>query len=544
MDMKRMQLYPHQNVFKQDIYKAWDGGAQNVMAVLPTGGGKTVVLSDIIHDHNAAACAIAHRQELVGQISIALARDDVPHRIVGPTSVVRLIVGQHMAECGMSYYTPSSKVAVAGVDTLIRRRNELSGWANKVSLWVQDEGHHVLKKNKWGKAAAMFPNAKGLAPTATPIRADGMGLGRHADGLMDAMVEGPTMRELIDAGWLTEYRIFAPPGDLDLTNVPTGSGGEFSKAPLKVAVQKSHVVGDVVKHYLKLARGKLGITFATDVETAIYIAQQYNAANVSAAVISANTPDAERIRLIADFKARKLLQLVNVDLFGEGFDLPAIEVVSMARPTQSFALYCQQFGRALRLMEGKHEALIIDHVGNVQRHGLPDAARVWTLDRRDKCSKVSPTDAIPVRTCPECTAVYERTHKGCPYCGHYAEPALRSGPEYVDGDLTELDPATLAKMRGEINRIDGPFYGTTTMSKPAMIRGSRIHNERKEIQEALRLSIAWWAGYQRAAGRSDSESYKRFYFMFGVDVMTAQTLNSKDAIKLAEQINLKLGAVW
>jgi superfamily II DNA or RNA helicase len=426
------------------------------------------------------------------------------------------------------------------VDTLVRRGHD--PWFNNVSLWVQDEAHHVLKANKWGKAARMFPNAKGLGVTATPIRADGKGLGRHHDGLMDVMVEGPTMRELIDMGYLTDYRIFAPPSDLDLTKVPTSAGGDFSPKPLHVAVQKSHIVGDVVAHYLKIARGKLGITFTDSVETATQVADEYNRAGVPAAVVSAKTPDAERIAILKRFKARELLQLVNVDIFGEGFDLPAISVVSFARPTQSFSLFCQQFGRALRLMDGKEVAIIIDHVGNVQRHGLPDAHHSWTLDRREKrASKVD--DSIPVRTCPECVSVYERTFTACPYCGHKPIPAERGGPEFVDGDLTELDAETLAEMRGEVERIDGPFYGTTTMNRPAMIRGGRIHSERQQTQEVLRASIAWWAGVQRGMGRADPEIYKRFYFAFGVDVMTAQALNSADAIELAEKVNLHLGGL-
>ena len=206
-------LRPYQAKAKQYIYDAWDQGFVNVLAVLPTGAGKTVLFSDIIHDHRGASCAIAHRQELVSQISLALARDKVRHRIIGPKSVVKLCVNLHMLELGASYYDPSSTCAVAGVDTLVRRGDELNGWLESVTLCVQDEAHHVLESNKWGTAFKMFPNAKGLGVTATPLRADGKGLGRHVDGLFDTMVEGPGMRDLIEMGFLTEYRVFAPPSD-------------------------------------------------------------------------------------------------------------------------------------------------------------------------------------------------------------------------------------------------------------------------------------------------------------------------------------------
>lgn len=543
-------LRPYQADAKNAIYLAWSQGFANVLAVLPTGAGKTVLFSDIIREHNAPVCAIAHRQELVSQISLALARDGVRHRIIGPKSVVKLCVNIHMAEVGASFYDPGSAVAVAGVDTLVRRGPELAHWLNSVTLWVQDEAHHVLKANKWGTAAEMFPNAKGLGVTATPLRADGKGLGRHADGLFDSMYVGPSMRDLINMGYLTEYRVFAPPNDIDLSAVATSaSTGDYSKVQLTKAVRKSHVVGDVVAHYLRIAPGKLGITFATDVETATDMAAAYNAASVPAAVVSAKTPDAERIALLRKFKNRQLLQLVNVDLFGEGFDLPAIEVVSMARPTQSYALYVQQFGRALRLLDGKIEALIIDHVGNVVRHGLPDARQEWTLDGKDKQRNGGPSDAIPVKACPACTAVYERINAACPFCGHKAAPAARSGPDQVDGSLVELVPSVLALMRGEIERVDmdPEVYRAELAAKHTPKVGQlahvKRHVERQEAQKALRASIAWWAGYQRALGRSDDESYRRFYFAFGVDVLSAQALGTKDALSLAEKVNSKLASI-
>jgi len=542
-----MRLRPYQLEAKQNIYKEWDTGIQNVLYVLPTGGGKTVTMSDIVHEHTGAACAIAHRQELVTQISLALARDGIKHRIIGPKNVIKLAVNIHMAEVGRSFYDPTARTAVAGVDTLIRREAELKNWLLSVTLWLMDESHHPLVDNKWGKAIEMFPNARGLGVTATPIRADGKGLGRHADGNFDVMVEGPNMRDLINMGFLTDYRIFAPPSDLDLGAVKiSATTGDYNKDGLRKAVRKSHIMGDVVKHYLQIARGKLGITFATDVETATNIAAQFNEAGVPAEVVSAKTPDADRIAVLRRFKKRELLQLVNVDLFGEGFDLPAIEVVSMARPTQSYSLYAQQFGRALRILEGKTEALIIDHVGNVVRHGLPDARRTWSLDRREKRSRQAQDDVIPVKSCPQCTGVYERIYAECPFCGFKPAPTIRSGPEYVDGDLCELDAAALAAMRGEIEAIDKDpeQYRAELMAKRmpqvGQLANVKRHVARQEAQAQLRYAIALWAGYQRAAGRPDSESYRRFWFAFGTDVLSAQALGTKEAVELTCHINSHL----
>lgn len=877
-----IQLRPFQATLKRDIYDAWQSGHRNVLAVAPTGAGKTVIFSDILREHAAPSVAIAHRHELVTQISVALARNGVRHRIIGAASLVRNCVSLHMNETGKSYYDPTAHCAVAGVDTLIRLP-ATDPWLRAVTLWVQDEcfiagtlidgkpiesmrvgdfvsafdadsgaiverkivrlfknkqpkhmmrirtaGHHVLhctnghpfwtrrgwvtaanlqltdevlshemhamrsadtdnnrvtavstekdgsnilhnvvrddlprrtseavhktnasncemphvrqqrgfirvslrktednrssvlqssvllrvpgasvvgngdenkseicicsdgcKKpnargsysqegvrdietdqtqansarwkretcndcrndsvhdifgtgvcdatvdsdllqseksredswrvqtrpwqffdqagdrsgrressrsstfgreerrdtawigldsvevyestdidgnyvdggdghvynfevdelhtyvangivvhnchhvtcnNKWGKACAMFTNSavRGLGVTATPMRGDGLGLGRHADGVMDVMVQAPGMREIIRMGFLTDYRIFAPPSDLDLSGVTTSAGGDFSPEPLRKAVHKSHIVGDVVQHYIKIANGKLGVTFAVDVTSATEIAAAYREAGIKAEVVSAQTPDMIRMGVLRKFANREVVQLVNVDLFGEGFDLPAIEVVSMARPTQSFSLYAQQFGRALRLLDGKPHGIIIDHVGNVARHGLPDAHREWSLDRREKRGRSTVSDVMPIRVCPKCTGAYEADlGLSCPYCGHSAEPAGRSLPEQVDGDLYELTPEALARLRGE---IDKPPSEHPNMLIQASLNAR--HREAGEAQRKLRAAMVEWA-----AGMDDlPRAWRRFFLTFGVDTLTAQALGRVEAEALTARI--------
>jgi len=530
-----MKLRPYQADIPPQVHAAWQT-IDNALVVLPTGAGKTVTFSSIVHHHVGASCSIAHRQELVSQISVALAREGVRHRIIGPRSIIQNIVHLHIDELGRSYYDPQSLQAVAGVDTLVRRYDELKDWLKQVTLVIQDEAHHVLKNNKWGKAISYFPNAKVLGVTATPLRADGKGLGMHVDGIFQELIVGPDMRWLINNKYLTEYRVFAPPNDLRLDDVEIGSTGDYKPKQLSAAVERSHIIGDVVEQYLKIARGKIGITFAPDVKIATDIAAQYNAAGVPAEVLSAKTDDRVRANCTKRLKNRELLQLVNVDLFGEGYDLPAIEVVSMARPTESYGLFVQQFGRGLRIMEGKTEAIIIDHVGNCMRHGLPDAPREWTLNRRERRGKSAAI--IPVRTCQHCTAVYERIYNRCPYCHHvphYAGGGNRN-IEFVDGDLCELDPAKLAEMRGEIARIDGPA-NYSHLGGAARGGAEKQHRLRQHMQQQLRDSISQWAGYHKHHGRSLSEQYRRFFFRFGTDVATAQTLGRREAEELKALID-------
>ena len=537
-----MELRDYQNQAITDVYRAWATGAQNVLLQLSTGSGKTVTFCKIIADHTVPSVAIVHRVELVSQISLTLGRYGIRHNIIAQKSARREIVGIHMTALGRSYYDPQSRVTVASVGTLLRLPPS-TPWFQRVGLVVQDEAAHVLINNQWGKAAALFPNARGLYPTATPVRADGRGLGRHADGIIDAMVVGIGMRELIYRGYLAEYRIFAPSSDLDLTTVPVAAGGDYSPVPLRTAVHKSHITGDVVANYLRIAPGKLGVTFCVDIEAATETAAAYRAAGVAAEVISSKTPDLLRYNIMQRFRNREIMQLVNVDILGEGVDVPDIEVVSMARPTCSYGLYAQCFGRALRPKPGGQPAIIIDHVGNVLRHGLPDAPRVWSLDRRERRSK-SAEDVTPLRVClnPTCMAVYPRTTRICPHCGFYSAPVERSTPALVDGDLTELDPQVLARLRGEIDRIDGTVRIPQHLDPVASRAVANKHADRQRSQQTLRDTIAQWAGWPRAAGASDQEIYMQFYAAFKIDIASAQTLNARDAEDLRARVQLAIDA--
>lgn len=562
-----MQLRDYQHAIATDISAAWNYGHRVVFAVQATRTGKTVVFSYLVANNVEPSAVIAHRQELIGQTSLALARCGVPHRIIATEKLIRQISRMHVRELGACYVDPNSPCLVAAVKTLLSRADQLSPLLHRVRKWIIDEGHHVLRDNEWGKAAALFPNAQGLLVSATPKRADGKGLGSHADGLADTMVVGLQMREAIEQGWLLDYKIFAPPGDYHRPDSnETGADGELKKAAVKKSIKESHIVGDAVKHYRRIIPGKKAVVYNSDVETATETALAFNKAGIPAEVVSAKTDPGAREAIMRRFELGELLVLCNVDLFGEGTDMPDLDAVIMMRPTESFSLYCQQFNRAstISLPDGvpdtvagrlaaiaasdKPHAIIIDHVGNVTRHGLPDRHVEWTLDAREKKSRSKDDDAIPLRSClnVECMQVYERVHAACPFCGHRPEPAARSAPEFVDGDLLELDAATLAAMRGEIEKIDrsvDDYRAELAANRcPPKYQNTHIkrHLANQEAQAALRHSIAWWAAYHREAGRPDAEIFRRFYFRFGVDVGNAKALNTGDALALVDKINADL----
>lgn len=537
-----MQLRPYQQDVKTDIFNHWNVGVNNVLAQLATGGGKTVLFCNILSEHNGYSIALAHRSELVSQMSLTLAKHGIRHRVIASAATCKIISALHMVEIGKDYTNPNARVAVASVDTLVNIKPD-DALFKQTSLVICDEAHHCLRENKWGKAIGMFnhPQRRVLGVSATPERADRKGLGADNDGIFNVLTLGVPMGWLIENGYLSPYRIFAPPCDIDVSNIAISkTTGDYNLDQLRKEVHKSRtLVGDVVSHYKRLAMGKLGLTFTVDVEEAVRVAAEYRANGVSAEVLTGKTPPMVRSNILKRFRNREILQLVNCELLTEGTDIPAVEVVSMARHTASFVLYCQIFGRALRPLEGKSHAIIIDHVNNVIRHGLPDAHREWSLERGERRSRGKRDDGIPVRACLNvtCLAVYERIHKACPFCGHVPVPADRSAPDMVDGDLTELDPAMLAQLRGEIQRIDAPPQIPRGVAPYVAQSIRNKHTERQVAQGTLRERISLWAGYQRHLGRDDNETMRRFYFTFGTDIATAQTLGVREAEELTARIS-------
>lgn len=546
--MVNVVLRPYQKALVEGVRFDWQQGAKGAVVVLPTGGGKSVIVSDIVKNEAGAVCVIAHRQELVSQMSVHLARQGVKHRIIAPQPVISSTLTIHRAEFdGRSFYDPAAPVAVAGVDTLCARGNRLGSWLNQVGLVVVDEAHHVLRENKWGKAMMLFPNARYLGVTATPERTDGKGLGRPADGLFDSMQIGPTMRDLINGGSLAEYDIVCPSSLFDTGNLKVGSTGDYTAASMKAETARSQITGDVVQNYLKFAKGKRGVTFLSDVESCVETARRFEAAGVPAMAISANTPDNVRADAIRRFKAGEILQLVNVDILGEGVDVPAVEVISMARPTQSLIVYMQQFGRCLRPKENGARGLVIDHVGNVVRHGLPDIPRSWTLHARAKRgSGQTLSPEFELRSCLECFKPYQRLYSTCPHCGHRPEKREATAPEQVDGDLELLKPEVLEAMRKRATLKSPAHVQQQATFAAGPVAGAAALNrqkERLEAQKALATTISKFAGHERHINNLDDASISRKFFLtFGLDVVSALGGKASEMRELREKIETDIGS--
>ncbi len=561
-----MSLRDYQRKWLDDIKREWTSGRRVVIATLGTGGGKTVAFCELVHEMGQPACLIAHRAELVSQAALTLNRSNVPHGIVGPRELVREIIALEMATHGKSFYSHGAPVKVASVNTLANRKND--PWMSTVRVVIVDEAHHLLADGIWGRALEKFSTESFvLAPTAHCRRADGKGLGRGADGLADSLVIGPHSRALIDRGFLSPYRIAAPPSDISYDEIPIGASGDYSLAKLSAAVHASkQIVGDVVRTYRKFADGKLGLTFAVDIDSAREICAAFVALGIPADVITGDTSISARAAIMRRFRKRDLLQLVSVDVLGEGTDVPDVEVVSMARRTASWQLFGQQFGRVLRVAcapsfgaawdtltdderkahiaaSGKPYGLVIDHVGNTSFHaaqyGMPCALQTYSLGRLERRGRNGPSDAIPLRTClnEECFQPYPRTVTVCPHCGTPAPaPAGRAAPEQVDGDLVLLDPEALAGLWREVHRVDGPARIPQALQGPAAGACKRRHTERQAAQATLRAAMALWGGWREHLGESTSVAQRTFYFRFGMDIVTAQALGAREAGELETRV--------
>jgi len=565
-----------------DTRQAWatmPPGKRNVMVVIPTGGGKTVCMGDQARTHDGWGVSMAHRKELVSQISKAFAREGIVHSVAAAKNTVSDIQAEHYEEFGRSFVNQNrADWTIASVDTVKSKNSDWGDRFKRATLGVIDEGHHALKTNKWGQVFGNFsPECKGLLLTATPCRADGKGLGRDFDGIVDRMIEGPGMRWCIDNGYLTDYdyRGFKV-NDLDLSRVKTTTTGELNKEEAAALMRSSKFfVGEVVGTYCSEAMGKLGVCFAQNIEEAQKLTDKFNQSGVPAALVTADTPSAERRNILRRFRNRELLMLVNVDLFGEGFDLPAIEIVIMARATASFSLYAQQWGRVLRLMispilaaawdtytplqrlmlisqSEKPRGIIHDHVGNLIRHeGPPDRHRLWTLASRSR--SLGADDSIPLRTCDRkyandgytrqvCGKPFERFHHTCPWCGKRQDPAAVSearGPEVVDGDIYLYSDEELAKLRGEVHKIDHAQFVPvqhqgTPIGRNIAIAQAAIQRE----QRNLRHTMNCWAGTH--PGKDQESLTMLFFHTFKLDVLTAMTLKTQDAIELRGRITAKM----
>ncbi len=400
---------------------------RRVICQLPTGGGKTALA---VHMMGTAAARgrvcwfVVHRQELIDQTSAALWAQGLEHGLI--------VAGGHS-------HLARLPIQVASVQTLVRRLDRLA----PPDLIVVDEAHRSVSAS-YSRIIAAYPAAHVVGLTATPRRTDGQPLG----ALYGEIVSGPTMRWLIDAGYLSDYTIYSV-GTADTSVIPV-RGGDFARDEAEAVMDKPAITGDAVAHYQRLASGLRAIAFCTSRAHAAHVCAAFNAAGVPAECITGASSDADRRGGLERFRAGTTLVLCTVELAIEGLNVPSAECAIMLRPTQSLIVWLQAVGRVLRPSPDGGRSIILDHVGNAIHRdgsinlGFPDDEREWSLDGQPKRQSDDEPE-FPVRQCPACFAVH-RPKPACPACGHVYLIVGRE-VEQVAGDLVAIDVEALRQQR-------------------------------------------------------------------------------------------------
>jgi DNA repair protein RadD len=416
-------LRPRQEQFEEDIRDAYRHGARRVLGVAPTGFGKTVVFSDMTAKSTARGKSVgivAHRAEILDQIGKALGGFGVPHGFLAP---------------GMAP-NPMASAQVCSVQAMARRIERYM--ANPFNFLIIDEAHHAAAGSAFHAVINAHDKSRVLGVTATPQRLSGEPL----SVAFDHMVLGPTVAELIAEGSLSRYRAFAPTRP-DMSGVGK-RGGDYIKGETETVMDRPSITGDAVQHYFRLTPGKRAIAFCVSVAHAEHVASEFRRAGVAAASLDGGMDRNERRAVLAAFSAGSTPILTSCEIVSEGFDVPAIEVAILLRPTESLALYLQQVGRALRVFPGKEFAWILDHAGNIARHGFPDDPRDWKLEGVS-ASKRAGQKTTPTCTCGKCFAIFPPA-PACPYCGWTRDINGRE-VAYVDGVLEEINPDLVREAR-------------------------------------------------------------------------------------------------
>lgn len=436
-----IKLFPHQAEAEMLIKRNYLQGSIMPLYVLPTGGGKTVLFTDIAMkamQKGSAALILVHKKDLIRQASATLRQFGVRHGIIN-------------AEYNADY---SCKVQVASIGTIINRLGKIP---IDFKLIIADECHHATSPT-WRKVIDYYlaKGAKGLGVTATPCRGDGKGLGVQSGGLFDSLIVGPSIYELTKMGRLTPLRVFMPKSHIDFSEVSM-QGGDLNRKQLSKATDKPKITGDAIKEYRRVCelegRKVPAIAFCVDIKHSENVASEFSSAGFRAFAVHGKMQTEDVVRILKGLGNGSVDVVASCDMIGEGTDVPAVSCAIMLRRTMSMGLYLQQAGRALRVADGKKWAYLIDHVSNSMQHReafmflVSDYKIEWSLDGEMKSKrKRKDDDAIPAPVqCPSCYETHVRANV-CPSCGHVYSVNKRQ-VIHEEGELKELTAADIEKLR-------------------------------------------------------------------------------------------------
>lgn len=375
-------LRDYQQIAIQKIRDEWARGNKRVLLRMATGSGKTVIFCFAMQSavtKGMKTIMVVRGRQLVDQASKRLFVEDVAH-------------GVRMAKhWNKNYLAPAQ---VCSVDTLISRND-----FPPADLVIIDEADQATS-DSYVRLAAMYPNAYFLSVTATPYTDKPL---RH---IAQAIVHPITMQTLMDKGWLCPFRYFAP-NEPDLIGVKIVNK-EYQNDQL--SERMSTLTGDIITHWRNLGEGRPTLCFAVNVKHSRQIVDMFRGAGISAEHADANTSDGEREEIFKRLQRGETKILCNVGIATRGVDLPFVSCLIMARPTRSLNLYIQMAGRGTRILDGKSNCILLDHAGNILRHGLPTDEPEVNLDGKIKRRSIN-----EVKICKTCFMAYKGVW--CPECG-------------------------------------------------------------------------------------------------------------------------------
>ena len=432
-------LRDYQEKLVNDIRAAYRDGKTAPLAVAPTGAGKTVMFAYIASGaagFGHRSFIVCHRIELIKQACKTLRELGISYGVIHPDAPKQY----------------GELIQVCSVQTLANRIEELVAAGIVPRFLIYDEAHHGTA-GMWRRIREQLPAPATLTlgVTATPVRTDGQGLGAKSQGgVYDVLLMGPQISELIAAGYLVQPDVYAPESQVDLAGLDTADNGDFDVRELAERVDRTAVTGDAVQHYRELADGLPAAAFCVSIAHAEHVAEQFRAAGYRAFAVSGDkkvTPPKFRERVLAGLATGDTQVVCSCDLISEGTDIPALAVAILLRPTLSLGLYLQQVGRILRPIKDasgkplKLRGIVLDHVGNSLRHGMPEENRNWTLEGIIKERKRKKADGPPaprVFTCSKCYSVHLPA-PACPKCGTvYPVPEPEPIAAPVAGKLIQI----------------------------------------------------------------------------------------------------------
>jgi DNA repair protein RadD len=415
-------LHPFQQTVVDQIEKAIEQGQRKLLLVAPTGSGKTVMGSAIINhaaERHQRVLVIAHRREIVTQT-----RDKL---IANGTTPGIVLAG---LEDELRPYAPVQVAAIQTLHVRAIRSNRMPMPA--ATYLIIDEAHHG-RANTYQKVLDLYPDAVVIGLTATPCRGDGRGLGN----IFETMIEAPQIAELIKLGHLVPTKVYAPV-DRDIAKGVRTQTGDYVVSALSARMNTDQLVGDVVADWLKHGERRRTVAFAVDVAHSVHIRNAFLEFDVRAEHLDGSTPKTERDAILARLRSGETEIVTNCAVLTEGWDMPAVGCLILARPTKQLGLFRQMVGRVLRPAEGKTDAIILDHSGAVYRHGLPEDHVEWTLDVDRRAE--NPTqdkrqrgEEPKLRECPSCKVLMSKPP--CINCGWMPAPRRGQDRDFVDGEL-------------------------------------------------------------------------------------------------------------